>query len=126
MSKILIVDDEAELLDLFSMEAEDRNYETFQATSGEQALEMARQVRPDVILMDRNFKAGMMDGVEATRRLKSDPETKDIGIVILTAAVMPREWEEGVASGCDHWEEKPPDYDRLFSVIEDLIRRRPR
>lgn len=126
MNKILIVDDEAELLDLFSMEAEDRNYETFQATSGEQALEMAREVMPDVILMDRNFKAGMMDGVEATRRLKTDPATKDIGIVILTAAVMPREWEEGIASGCDHWEEKPPDYDRLFSVIEGLIRRRPK
>lgn len=125
MSKILIVDDKVELLELFALEVEDRNYEAFRATSGEQALEMARTLQPDVILMDRNMEPGM-DGLEATRRLRSDPATKDIGIVILTAGVMPREQEEGLASGCDHWEEKPPNYERLFSVIEDLIRRRPK
>src|SRR5262249_48227531 len=125
MKSILIVDDEIELLDLFALEAEDREFETYRATTGEQAIEMARQLRPDVILMDRGLGAGR-DGLEATRHLRSYPETQDLAIVILTASVMPRERAEGLASGCDHWAEKPPDYEQLFSVIEDLIRRRPK
>lgn len=122
MSKILIVEDDPELAELFSLEVEDRQYEAHHAANGSQALEMARTVRPDVILMDRHMP--VMDGLEATRRLRSDPETRNIAIVILTASVMPNDREKALASGCDHLEEKPPDYDRLFAVIEKLISRR--
>jgi two-component system, cell cycle response regulator DivK len=122
MSRILIVEDDPELAELFSLEVEDRHHEAHLATNGQEALEMARSVRPDAILMDRHMP--IMDGLEATRRLRGDPATRDIAIVILTASVMPNDRERALSCGCDHLEEKPPDYERLFTKLEELIRRR--
>ena len=122
MTKILIVEDDPELAELFSLEAEDRHYEAHLASNGQEAIELARGLRPDAILMDRHMP--VMDGLEAIRRLRSDPLTKDIGIVMLTACLMPSEREHALSSGCDYLEEKPPNYERLFALIEKLIRRR--
>jgi CheY-like chemotaxis protein len=122
MSRILIVEDEPELAELFCLEVEDRRHEAHLATNGRQAIEMARSVRPDAILMDRHLP--VMDGWEATRRLRADPETQNIAIVMLTASVMPQDRERALSSGCDFVEEKPPDYERLFTKIEEVIRRR--
>lgn len=122
MTKILLVEDDPDQVDLFVREAEDRPYEVLRAANGSEALDIARASQPDVILMDRHM--AVMDGLEATRRLRSDPQTRHVAIVILTASVMPNDREKALASGCDHLAEKPPDYDALFQTIEKLLARR--
>jgi two-component system cell cycle response regulator DivK len=121
MSTILIVEDDPELAELFMLKVTRRKYQAHVAGNGAEALEKARTLQPDAILMDRHMP--VMDGLEATRQLRNDPQTRDIPIVILTADVMPKSREQALAV-CDHLEMKPPDYDRLFAVIETLINRR--
>jgi CheY-like chemotaxis protein len=122
MSKILVVEDEPMVAELITLEIEDRNHEAHLAVNGKEAIELAKSMQPDAIVMDRTMP--VMDGVEATRRLRQDPATRGIPIVILTAAVMPQDREHAIASGCDDLEEKPVDFDRLFQKLDDLIRRR--
>ncbi len=94
-------------------------YEIVSAPDGTAGLAMATAERPDLIRMDLNLPE--IDGWEATRRLKADPATRDITIIALTAHAMAGDREKALATGCDEFETKPIDFDRLLLKVERLI-----
>jgi two-component system, cell cycle response regulator DivK len=94
-------------------------YEILCAPDGAAGIVMATAERPDLILMDLNLPE--IDGWEATRRLKADPATREIPIIALTAHAMAGDRENALAIGCDEFETKPIDFDRLLPKIERLI-----
>ncbi len=93
------------------------------AVDGEQGLAMARTERPDLILMDLSLPG--LDGWEATRRLKTDPATKDIPVLALSAHAMAGDREKALAAGCDDYDTKPIDFTRLRAKIDALRPGRP-
>jgi two-component system, cell cycle response regulator DivK len=94
-------------------------YEILCAPDGAAGIAMATAELPDLILMDLNLPE--IDGWEATLRLKADPATRDIPIIALTAHAMAGDREKALATGCDEFETKPIDFDRLLPKIERLI-----
>ena len=93
-------------------------YEVLVAPDGEEACRMARAVRPDVILMD--LELPVLTGWDAARRLKSDPETAMIPIVALSAHALAGTREGALAAGCDEFDTKPIDFDRLIAKLTRL------
>ncbi len=102
---ILVIDDNELNLKLAQKILTISGYEVIAAATGEQAIEMARTRRPDLILLD--IRLPDIDGLEVLRRLRSLPETKDVPIVAMTAQAMPDEVERFVAAGCDGYIQKP-------------------
>ena len=94
-------------------------YEIISATDGAAGLAMAAAERPDLILMDLNLPA--VDGWEAARRLKADPLTRDIPIIALSAHAMAGDREKALATGCDNFDTKPIEFDRLLAKIEQAL-----
>jgi two-component system, cell cycle response regulator DivK len=119
MPKILIVEDNELNRDMLTRRLERRGYEILAAVDGEQGLDMARQTLPHLILMDMSLP--VMDGWEASRRLKSGPETSAIPIVALTAHAMSGDRERALAAGCDDYDTKPVEFPRLLLKIETLL-----
>jgi DNA-binding response OmpR family regulator len=115
MKKILIVDDRAEVRELVEVTLRSSEYISLQAESGEKAIEIAKAERPHLIIMDIMMPGGM-DGLETTRILKGDPETRESVIIMLTAKGQEIEREEGFKAGADDYFVKP------FSPL-DLIRK---
>jgi two-component system phosphate regulon response regulator PhoB len=115
MKKILIVDDDLGIRKLVDATLRAKEYQIFQAESGEKAIKIARTEKPDLIIMDIMMPAGM-DGFEATRIIKSDPETKNCAIVILSGTGQDAEKEKGLAADVEDYFTKP------FSPLE-LIRK---
>jgi len=89
------------------------------AVDGEQGLAMALAERPDLVLMDLSLP--VLDGWEATRRLKTTPETKDIPVIALSAHAMVGDRERALAAGCDDYDMKPIDFLRLRAKIDALV-----
>jgi len=89
------------------------------AVDGEQGLAMALAERPDLVLMDLSLP--VLDGWEATRRLKTTPETKDIPVIALSAHAMVGDREKALAAGCDDYDMKPIDFLRLRAKIDALV-----
>ncbi len=102
---ILIVEDEPHNLKLFRDILQFNGYTTIEATDGRQGIDMARQYQPDLVLMDMELP--VMGGIEATKRLKQDAETRHITIVALTANAMPGDKEKILAAGCQDYISKP-------------------
>jgi CheY-like chemotaxis protein len=100
-----------------------RGYTVLTALSGEEGLNLAATEKPDAILMD--VKMPVMDGFEATRRLKSNPLTTAIPVIALTAHAMLEDREQALACGANEYETKPVDLDLLLSKITALIAARP-
>ena len=94
-------------------------YEILSATSGAEAIASAIAEQPDLILMDLNLPE--IDGWEVTRRLKADPATRGIPIIALTAHAMAGDREKALASGCDDFDTKPIEFDRLLAKIEQVL-----
>jgi CheY-like chemotaxis protein len=94
-------------------------YEILSARDGVAGIAMAASERPDLILMDRNLP--QIDGWEATRRLKTDPATRDIPIIALSAHAMAGDREKALATGCDDFDTKPVEFDRLLAKIDQIL-----
>ena len=94
-------------------------FEVLVADNGEKGVATAIAERPDLILMDLDIP--VVDGWEASRRLKSDPATHDIPIIALTAHAMAGSREKALAAGCDDFDTKPVDFDRLLQKIDLLL-----
>lgn len=121
MTKILLVEDNPDNSDMLIRRLERRNYQIVHAVSGEQALEMARTVCPDLILMDMRLPG--MDGWTVTAQLKADPETSSILIIGLSAHALTQDREKALQAGCDDYETKPVEFPRLLQKIEAILER---
>ena len=121
MAKILLVEDNEMNRDMLSRRLERRGYEVVIALDGESGVEMAQAHVPDLVLMDMSLP--VLDGWEATRRLKVDPATKHIPIVALTAHAMSGDREKAIEAGCDDYDTKPIELARLLGKIEALLAR---
>ncbi len=124
MTKILLVEDNEMNRDMLSRRLQRRGYEVVIAVDGSQGLEMAQSETPDLILMDMSLP--VLDGWEATRRLKAAPETSSIPIIALTAHAMSGDREKALEAGCDDYDTKPTELDRLLEKIQALEAREPR
>ena len=118
---ILIVDDNAANLKLARVILTSEGYEVRTAGDAEEALAVLRDYEPALILMDVQLPG--MDGLELTRRLKSDPKTRGIAIVALTAYAMKGDEERMLAAGCDGYVAKPIDRRRLIQQIAEMVTR---
>ena len=117
---ILVVDDYADGREMLVEYLAFRGFRVTEASGGEEALELARTIRPDVVLMDVRMPG--VDGWEATRALKADSTTKDIIIVALTAHALKDEVESARAIGCDAVISKPFDMEALGAAIRRVRR----
>ncbi len=119
MAKILLVEDNQMNRDMLSRRLTRKGYEVVIAVDGEQGMAMARSEAPDLILMDMSLP--VLDGWEATRQLKSAPETQAIPIIALTAHAMAGDREKAVEAGCNDYDTKPIEMPRLLEKIEALL-----
>jgi len=118
MRKVLIVDDEPDNIELMSRRLSRRGFTVIGASSAEEGIALAGRELPAIILMD--IKMPVMDGLEATRRLKADPNTKSIPVIALTAHAMAEDRERATAAGAEDYESKPVDLNQLLAKIDAL------
>jgi CheY-like chemotaxis protein len=123
MPKILIIEDTENNRVLLSRRLKPRGYEIVTADDAERGLALLPAERPDLILMDVGLPG--MDGWTATRQLKSDPASRQIPVIALTAHAMEGDREKAMQAGCDDYETKPIDFNRLFEKIERLLGQSP-
>ncbi len=119
MAKILLVEDNEMNRDMLSRRLQRRGYEVLVAVDGGQGVELAHRECPDLILMDMSLP--VVDGWEAARRLKAAPETRAIPIIALTAHAMASDRDKALAAGCDDYDTKPIDLERLLPKIQALL-----
>jgi CheY-like chemotaxis protein len=119
MAKILLVEDDEMNRDMLSRRLERRGYQVVMAVDGGQGLGVARSEAPDLILMDVSLP--VLDGWEATRRLKAAAATQAIPIIALTAHAMAGDREKAVEAGCDDYDTKPIEFPRLLGKIQALL-----
>lgn len=119
MTKVLLVDDEENNRDMLMRRLARRGYDVVTAVDGDEACEKARSELPAVILMDMRMPG--TDGYEATRRIRSMPETAAIPIIGLTAQAMAGDRERVLEVGCNAYEPKPVDFSQLIATIEGLL-----
>ncbi len=119
MAKILLVEDDEMNRDMLSRRLERRGYELRVAIDGEQGVAMAQAEIPDLILMDLSLP--VLDGWEATRRIKTGSKTQAIAIIALTAHAMVSDRDKAIAAGCDDFDTKPIDLTRLLEKIEKFL-----
>jgi two-component system cell cycle response regulator DivK len=120
--RILLVEDNEMNRDMLSRRLSRRGYEVVLAQDGQEALSVARRELPDLILMDMSLP--VLNGWEATKKLKSLPETSHIPVVALTAHALHTDREKAAEAGCDAYETKPVDLPQLIATIERLLQRR--
>ena len=121
MARILIVEDNAANMKLTVLLLERENHEILQAVDAEEAIRLAHARLPKLILMDMQLPG--MDGLTATRLLKSDAATRDIKIVALTALAMRGDREKIEAAGCDGYIAKPIRYQEFLKVVGEMVAR---
>ena len=119
--KVLLVEDNEMNRDMLSRRLSRKGYEVAIAVDGAQGLDMARNEAPNLILMDMSLP--VLDGWEATRRLKADDVTRSIPIIALTAHAMAGDRERALEAGCDDYDTKPVELPRLLSKIQALLER---
>jgi len=119
MPKILLVEDNEMNRDMLSRRLERRGYRVAIALDGEQGVAMVGSEAPDLVLMDMSLP--VLDGWEAARRLKAVPETRAIPIIALTSHAMVGDREKAIAAGCDDYDTKPVEFQRLLEKIETIL-----
>lgn len=119
MAKILLIEDNETNRDMLSRRLERRGHQVLIAVDGAQGVAIAQAERPQLILMDMSLP--VLDGWEATRQLKSAAETQSIPVIALTAHAMAGDREKALEAGCDEYETKPVEFQRLLGKIEALL-----
>ena len=119
--KILLVEDNEMNRDMLSRRLIRKGHEVVMAFDGEQGVTMARDEAPDIILMDMSLPT--IDGWEATRRIKADAATRHLPVIALTAHAMAGDRDRALRAGCDDYDTKPVDLERLLGKIEALTTR---
>jgi CheY-like chemotaxis protein len=120
VTKVLYVEDNDDNVYMLKMRLELLgDFEVVAAPDGEQGCAMALSERPDVILMD--LEMPVVDGWEATRRLKEDPQTRDIPIIALSAHALAGEREKALGAGCDEFDTKPIEFERLVATLRRVL-----
>lgn len=119
MPKVLIVEDNEMNRDMLSRRLTRKGYEVVMAFDGEAGVQMAQSEKPDIILMDMSLP--VIDGWEATRRVKADPALQNIPVIALTAHAMSGDREKALEAGCDDYDTKPIELPRLLDKMEVLL-----
>jgi len=119
MSKILLVEDNEMNRDMLTRRLERKGYEVVIAVDGQAGIDMASSSNPDIILMDLSLP--VVDGWDATRKIKADPSTQSIPVIALTAHAMAGDEQKALAAGCDDYDTKPIELPRLLEKIENLL-----
>ena len=119
MTKVLVVEDNEMNRDMLSRRLTRRGFQVIFAVDGQQGVDLARSERPDIILMDMSLP--VMDGWEATRRVKSDDATRSVPVIGLTAHAMAGDREKAIEAGCDDYDTKPVELERLIGKMERLL-----
>ena len=119
MAKILIAEDERDIRDLIAFTLRFAGHEVYTAGNGEEAVELAPKVNPDLILMD--VRMPRMTGYEACKIMKADPGLKDIPVVFLSAKGQESEIQQGLASGAEEYLLKPFAPDQLTSRVKVIL-----
>ena len=122
MSKILLVEDNEMNRDMLSRRLIRKGYEVIMAFDGQQAIDLAASEGPDIVLMDMSLP--VIDGWEATRRIKSEAATQAIPVIALTAHAMSGDRERALEAGCDDYDTKPIELPRLLGKIATLLDRK--
>jgi two-component system, cell cycle response regulator DivK len=123
MAKILLVEDNEMNRDMLSRRLERKGFSVVMAVDGQQGVDMAFAEAPDLILMDMSLP--VIDGWEATRRLKADEKTKGIPVIALTAHAMSGDREKALEAGSDEYDTKPVELPRLLAKIQALLEKKP-
>jgi len=124
MTKILYVEDNDDNVYMLRGRLTRAGFEVAVATDGELGVAMAASEAPDLIVMD--LRLPVLDGWEATRRLKGAPDTRPIPIIALSAHAMEGDRAKAIAAGCDDYDTKPVDFPRLLEKIRALLAKAPR
>jgi CheY-like chemotaxis protein len=120
MTRIVYVEDNDDNVFMLQTRLElTEGYQVLVAANGNEGLALVARERPDLVLMDLNLPD--IDGWEVTRRLKADPGTADIPIIALTAHAMSGDREKALAAGCDEFDTKPVDFERLLQKMKTLL-----
>ena len=119
--RILCVEDSDDSLFMLHRRLTRAGFDVKVSSNGKEAVEWAKHILPDIILMDLNLPG--IDGWEATRRLKAQQETKNIPVIVLTAHTSKRSHDEAKAAGCDDYDTKPIDFPGLIRKIQALLNR---
>ena len=117
--KILYVEDNDDNIYVVKNRMTRAGFTVLVATDGAQGVTMAIAEKPDIILMDMSLP--VLDGWEATRRIKATQETRHIPVIALTAHAMTGDWEKALAAGCDDFDTKPVELTRLLGKIHALV-----
>ena len=119
MAKILLVEDNEQNRDMLSRRLERKGHTVVTAGDGERAVELARAESPDLVLMDLNLP--VLDGWQATRRIKDGAATGGIPVIALTAHAMSGDRQKALGAGCDDYDTKPVEFPRLIGKIDALL-----
>jgi CheY-like chemotaxis protein len=120
MTRVLYIEDNDDNVYMLKMRLELLDeFEVLTAGDGEQGCDMAATERPEIILMDLEMPG--IDGWEATRRLKSNPQTRDIPVIALSAHALAGSREKALAAGCDEFDTKPVEFDRLLATMRRVL-----
>jgi CheY-like chemotaxis protein len=120
MTKILLVEDNETNRDMLRRRLERKGYAVTVAIDGAEGVAKTQADRPDIILMDLNLP--ILDGWEATRQIKANPQTQSIPVIALTANALAGDREKAIAAGCDEYDTKPVDFNRLLGKIDALVK----
>ncbi len=124
LPKLLLVEDNEMNRDMLSRRLERRGFQVICATDGQQGIDMVRMEKPDLVLMDMSLP--VLDGWEATRRLKAEPALRGIPVIALTAHAMAADERQAREAGCDDFDTKPVELVRLLDKIQQLLQRTAR
>jgi len=122
MPRILVVEDNAENRDVLSRRLQRRGFEVLIAVDGNAGVAATRAEKPDLVLMDMNMPE--LDGWEATRQIKADPDMQATPVIALTAHAMAGDRERAIAAGCTDYHTKPIEFPKLLAQIESILQAR--